>query len=75
MSALSHRDAASRPPLLACKRAIVTGAWGGIGAGIVRGLLAEGAVVAGIGHSAPQAAGSQAELGLEAVIVAGPREA
>lgn len=68
MSTLSDRDTSSRPPLLAGKRAIVTGAWGGIGAGIVRGLLAEGATVAGIGRSAPEAAGPVGEL--EAVIVA-----
>jgi 2-dehydro-3-deoxy-D-gluconate 5-dehydrogenase len=39
--------------LLEGKRAIVTGAWGGIGSGVVRGLDAEGATVVGIGRSEP----------------------
>jgi 2-deoxy-D-gluconate 3-dehydrogenase len=43
----------SRPALLTGKRAVVTGAWGGIGSGIVDGLRDEGAIVAGIGRSLP----------------------
>ena len=42
-----------RAPLLAGKRALVTGAWGGIGSGVARGLRAEGATVVGIGRSDP----------------------
>jgi 2-dehydro-3-deoxy-D-gluconate 5-dehydrogenase len=42
--------------LLAGHRAIVTGAWGGIGSGIARGLRSEGAKVVGIGRSAPTGA-------------------
>jgi 2-dehydro-3-deoxy-D-gluconate 5-dehydrogenase len=46
-------------PLLVGKRAIVTGAWGGIGSGIARGLHSEGAAVVGIGRSAPPAPSGQ----------------
>ncbi len=70
MCALADHDFSPRPPLLAGKRAIVTGAWGGIGSGIVGGFRAEGAVVAGIGRSAPMAEGPAADLGLEAVVIA-----
>ncbi len=44
---------AARTGLLTGRRAIVTGAWGGIGSAIARGLSEEGATIAGIGRSCP----------------------
>jgi 2-dehydro-3-deoxy-D-gluconate 5-dehydrogenase len=53
---ITGQASTARGPLRAGQRAIVTGAWGGIGGGIARGLRAEGATVVGIGRSEPTGA-------------------